>query len=151
MVLVVRYRLRTGIHNIHKELRDVSACEAIPQMYMEMSGRHRIVYCIQVGMPDFQVDVANSNFNVFQSNILEELISDFDQSCYWQHQPGSLAYQLECNRQFCVFLTFPCTFEELLHKRLHLWILYVYCGCQFLIYTWLQVPFSGTRILILLL
>ena len=151
MVLVVRYRSRTGIHNMHKEFRDVRACEAIPQMYMEMSGRHRIVYCIQVGMPDFQVDVANSNFDVFPSNILEELISDLDQSCYWQHQPKSLAYQLGYNRQFCVFLTSPCTFEELLHKREHLWILYAYCGFQFLIYIWRQVPFSGTKILILLL
>ena len=66
-----------------KEFRDVSACEVILQMYMEMSGRHRIVYCIQVGMPDFEVDVANSKFDVFPSNILEELISDLDQSCYW--------------------------------------------------------------------
>ena len=151
MVLVVGYRSRTGIHNMHKEFRDVSACEAIPQMYMEMSGRHKIVYCIQVSMPDFQVDVANSNFDLFPSNILEELISDLDQSCYWQHQLESLAYQLGCNRQFCVFLTSPCTFEELLRKRLHLWILYAYCGFQFLIYIWLQLPFSGTKIFILLL
>ena len=48
---------------MNKEFRDVSACEVILQMYIEMSGRHRIVYCIQIGMPDFQVDVTNSNFD----------------------------------------------------------------------------------------
>ena len=42
--LVVRYRSRTGIHNMYKEYRDVSVCGAVGQMYMEMSGRHRAVH-----------------------------------------------------------------------------------------------------------
>ena len=42
--LVVRYRSRTGIHNMYKEYRDVSVCGAVSQMYMEMSGRHRAVH-----------------------------------------------------------------------------------------------------------
>ena len=42
--IVVRYRSRTGIHNMYKEYRDVSVCGAVSQMYMEMSGRHRAVH-----------------------------------------------------------------------------------------------------------
>ena len=42
--LVVRYRSRTGIHNMYKEFRDVTVCGAVGQMYMEMSGRHRAVH-----------------------------------------------------------------------------------------------------------
>ena len=42
--LVVRYRSRTGIHNMYKEFRDISVCGAVGQMYMEMSGRHRAVH-----------------------------------------------------------------------------------------------------------
>ena len=42
--IVVRYRSRTGIHNMYKEYRDVSVCGAVGQMYMEMSGRHRAVH-----------------------------------------------------------------------------------------------------------
>ena len=42
--IVVRYRSRTGIHNMYKEYRDVSTCGAVGQMYMEMSGRHRAVH-----------------------------------------------------------------------------------------------------------
>ena len=42
--VVVRYRSRTGIHNMYKEYRDVSTCGAVSQMYMEMSGRHRAVH-----------------------------------------------------------------------------------------------------------
>ena len=42
--LVVRYRSRTGIHNMYKEYRDISVCGAVSQMYMEMSGRHRAVH-----------------------------------------------------------------------------------------------------------
>ena len=42
--IVVKYRSRSGIHNMYKEYRDVSLCGAVSQMYMEMSGRHRAVH-----------------------------------------------------------------------------------------------------------
>ena len=39
--LVIRYKSRTGIHNMYKEYRDVSLNGAVSQMYMEMAGRHK--------------------------------------------------------------------------------------------------------------
>ena len=36
-----RYQSRTAIHNMYKEIRDVSLNGAISQLYIDMSGKHR--------------------------------------------------------------------------------------------------------------
>ena len=40
--IFLKYRSRTGIHNIYKEFRDVSLAGAIDQMYNEMGGNYKI-------------------------------------------------------------------------------------------------------------
>merc|ERR1712065_122382 len=37
----IRYDSRSGTHNMYKEVRDVTLCGAIEQIYNEMAGRHR--------------------------------------------------------------------------------------------------------------
>ena len=39
--MVIRYLSRTGIVNMYKEYRDVTASGAVSQMYQEMASRHR--------------------------------------------------------------------------------------------------------------
>jgi large subunit ribosomal protein L18Ae len=38
--VVLRYQSRTGVINMYKEFRSNSLCNAISQLYQEMSGRH---------------------------------------------------------------------------------------------------------------
>ena len=38
--ILIRYDSRTGTHNMYKEFRAVSVCDAVSKMYQEMSGRH---------------------------------------------------------------------------------------------------------------
>eukprot|EP00919_Chromeraceae_sp_WS-2016_P057837 GHVR01137061.1.p1 GENE.GHVR01137061.1~~GHVR01137061.1.p1 ORF type:complete len:150 (+),score=21.63 GHVR01137061.1:205-654(+) len=37
----IRYKSRSGTHNMYKEFRDLSQTGAVSQMYAEMAGRHR--------------------------------------------------------------------------------------------------------------
>ena len=69
--LVIRYKSRTGIHNMYKEYRDVSVNGAVSQMYMEMAGRHsarqkdiQIIKAITVENPDLR----RQKYIVFASN-----------------------------------------------------------------------------------
>ena len=39
--IVLRYQSRTAIHNMYREVRDVSLNGAISQIHMEMSGKHQ--------------------------------------------------------------------------------------------------------------
>ena len=39
--VVIRYKSRTGVHNMYKEYRDITLNGAVSQMYMEMAGRHK--------------------------------------------------------------------------------------------------------------
>lgn len=39
--IFLRYTSRSGVHNMHKEYRDVTRAGAVDQMYAEMAGRHR--------------------------------------------------------------------------------------------------------------
>ena len=41
--IVMRYKSRTGVHNMYKEYRDITLNGAVSQMYMEMAGRHKAV------------------------------------------------------------------------------------------------------------
>ena len=40
--MVLRYHSRSGIHNVYKEFRDLCLNGAISQMYMFMSGNHKV-------------------------------------------------------------------------------------------------------------
>ncbi|KAJ5078086.1 60S ribosomal protein L18A [Anaeramoeba ignava] len=40
--IYLRYRSRTGVHNMYKEFRDLKMTGAVQQMYSEMASRHRV-------------------------------------------------------------------------------------------------------------
>ncbi|KAL0233585.1 hypothetical protein PCE1_002099 [Barthelona sp. PCE] len=40
--IFIRYNSRTGTHNMRREFRAISRCDAIDQLYKEMNGRHRV-------------------------------------------------------------------------------------------------------------
>ncbi|XP_951911.1 60S ribosomal subunit protein L18, putative [Theileria annulata] len=47
--LLLRYKSRTGTHNMYKEYRDLTRTGAVSQMYGDMAGRHRArASCIQI-------------------------------------------------------------------------------------------------------
>lgn len=37
----IRYDSRSGTHNMYKEYREMSRCEAVESMYQDMAARHR--------------------------------------------------------------------------------------------------------------